>query len=137
MDRIALDLTRAAARFIRIAGQVEESRYSTIAWRVLGELEQDGPARISVLAVKQRVAQPTMTSLVQRLEGEGWVTRAADPQDGRATLVGVTPEGRAALERFRRLAAARITPRLAELTDFDRATLARAAELMDRLSDGS
>ncbi|UOR02153.1 MarR family transcriptional regulator [Leucobacter allii] len=134
-DALALDLTRVTGRFSRIAGRVAGGGYSLIAWRVLAELEHAGAARVSTLAHQQRVAQPSMTGLVQRLEGEGWASRAPDPEDGRATLVSVTAEGRAALDAYRAAAADRVRPHLDALSAFDRATLARAAELMDELGD--
>ncbi|QYM77058.1 MarR family winged helix-turn-helix transcriptional regulator [Leucobacter luti] len=133
-DRLALDLLLATARFSRTVGRVPGVHYSTVAWRVLSELSS-APARISTLAHGQRVAQPTMTALVQRLEGEGWVARAPDPEDGRAMLVSATDSGRAALADYRHAAAAAVDPHLAGLTDFDRATLARAAELLQQLSE--
>ncbi|GAB2552731.1 MarR family winged helix-turn-helix transcriptional regulator [Leucobacter ruminantium] len=135
IDVLALDLTRVTGRFSRIAGRMAGTGYSLIAWRVLAELEQSGSARVSELALQQRVAQPSMTGLVQRLEGEGWVERRPDPEDGRAALVSVTAAGTAALDEYRRVAADRVRPHLAELSEFDRATLARAAELMQRLSE--
>ncbi|MFT4232989.1 MAG: MarR family transcriptional regulator [Leucobacter sp.] len=135
IDALAQELTRTSGRFSRIAGRVPGVAHSLIAWRVLAELDHAGAARVSDLAHQQRVAQPSMTGLVQRLEGEGWVRRSADPADGRASLVSITPAGRAALEEYRRAAAARVGPHLAELSEFDRATLARAAELMNRLAD--
>jgi len=134
-DAIALELTRVTGRFSRIAGRVPGVGYSLIAWRVLAELEQGGSARVSELAQQQRVAQPSMTGLVQRLEGDGRVERHPDPEDGRASLVSITDEGRAALDDYRAAAAARVSPHLAALSDFDRATLARAAELMQQLSE--
>lgn len=133
-DRIALDLLMAAARFSRIVGRVPGVQYSTVAWRVLSRLSS-GPARISALAHLQRVAQPTMTALVQRLEGEQWVTRAADPEDGRATLVSITPAGDTALADYRRTAAAAVTPHLEALSAADRSALERATELMRELSE--
>ncbi|WP_224780015.1 MarR family winged helix-turn-helix transcriptional regulator [Leucobacter sp. Psy1] len=133
--RSAVDLIVAASRFTRRAGRVPGFTYSSTAWRVLAELEQRGPMRISDLVHLQRVTQPTMTSLVQRLEGEEWVVREPDPHDGRATLVRLTDCGITALGDYRRAAAARVAPLLAELTEFDRATLTRAAELLERMSD--
>ncbi|KTR83429.1 MarR family transcriptional regulator [Leucobacter chromiiresistens] len=118
-----------------MAGRVAGRGYSLIAWRVLLRLEQSGPARISTLAHEQRVAQPSMTGLVQRLEAEGWIARAPDPADGRATLVSVTAAGSAALIDYLGVAAARLRPHLEALSDFDRATLARAAELLHQLGD--
>jgi DNA-binding MarR family transcriptional regulator len=90
---------------------------------------------VSELAQQQRVAQPSMTGLVQRLEHEGWVDRRPDPDDGRASRVGITGAGRAALDEYRRIAADRVRPHLGELSAFDRATLARAVELMQQLSE--
>ncbi|WP_336659122.1 MarR family winged helix-turn-helix transcriptional regulator [Leucobacter sp. USHLN153] len=135
IDALALDLTRVTGRFSRVAGRVAGSGYSLIAWRVLAELEQHGAARVSALAHQQRVAQPSMTGLLQRLEGEGWVSRAPDPEDGRASLVSLTSSGQRALDDYRRAAADRVRPHLEPLSDFDRATLARAAELMQSLGD--
>lgn len=133
-DREALELLLATSRFTRTLGRVPGVHHSTVAWRVLGEVSRT-PTRVSALAQQQRVAQPTMTALVQRLEGEGWLTRGPDPEDGRATLVSVTDAGRAALAEYRATAAAAVDPHLAQLSDFDRATLLRAAELLQQLSD--
>ncbi|EYT54904.1 MarR family transcriptional regulator [Leucobacter sp. UCD-THU] len=135
LDALALELTRTSGRFARIAGRTAGVGYSLVAWRVLADLEQTGSARVSELAQQQRVAQPSMTGLVQRLEHEGWVDRSPDPDDGRASRVAITEAGRAALDEYRRIAADRVRPHLGELSDFDRATLARAVELMQQLSE--
>ena len=131
----AVELVRAAAHFTRTVGRVPGVVYSSVAWRVLSDLERTGPARVSELAQQQRVAQPTMTALVHRLEGEGWVARGPDPDDGRASLVSLTDAGGSALRDFRHAAAARIVPMLARLDEADRQILARASELMQQLSD--
>lgn len=135
VDVLALELTRVTGRFSKTIGRVPGNSYSPIAWRVLAELSEGRPTRVSELAQRQRVAQPSMTGLVQRLEAEAWVERSPDPADGRATLVGITEKGRAALDDYRRAAAARVRPYLDELSPFDRATLARSAELMQQLAD--
>jgi DNA-binding MarR family transcriptional regulator len=135
LERTAVDLVRTAARFSRTAGRVPGTVYSSVAWRVIAELELTGPARVSDLAQQQRVAQPSMTSLVHRLEGEGWVVREPDPSDGRAALVHVTPSGVEALTAYRRAAAERVVPLLAGLDASDRAILDRAIELLEQLSD--
>lgn len=135
IDEIALSLTRSAARFTRFAGRMPGVEFSSIAWRVLADLEQAGPARITALTQAQRVAQPSMTSLVNRLAGEGWVARSPDPEDGRATLVAITPDGLAALEHYRRTAADWVRPHLAALDADERELLAHAATLMARMGD--
>ncbi|MDA3643098.1 MarR family transcriptional regulator [Saccharopolyspora indica] len=40
-----------------------------------------------------------LTGRLKRLEDEGWITRSASPQDGRSTVVRLTPEGVADLDR--------------------------------------
>lgn len=132
---LALEVVRSAARLTRAASKIPGVTYSSIAWRVLADLERHGATRVTELAAAQRVAQPTMTTLVQRLEGEGWVGRAADPADGRATLVTITKAGVRALAAYREGAAKLIAPALAELDAADRAALARATELMHSIAD--
>lgn len=135
LDAIALDLIRSASRLTRISNRLPGITYSSIAWRVLSDLERTGPERVSVLAEQQRVAQPTMTTLVHRLEGESWVVREPDPADGRASLVAITEPGRRALTNYRESIAALITPHISELAEADQAALARAAVLMQLLAD--
>ncbi len=135
LERRAVELVRSSARFTRTVGRVPGVVYSSVAWRVLADLELQGPTRVSELAQQQRVAQPTMTSLVHRLEGEAWVERQPDPSDGRAALVALTEAGAVALQGFRRAAAERIVPLLAHLSAEDQAILDRASELMQQLSD--
>ena len=134
LTALAVELTRAASRFTRLAGRVPGMAYSAVVWRVLSDLES-ADARIGDLAQRERVAQPTMTSLLHRLEGEGWLTRRPDPSDGRATLIAITSRGRAALTDFRSAAAERVRPGLEQLPDADLATLARAAELLRDLAE--
>jgi len=135
LGRRAVELVRSSARFTRTVGRVPGVVYSSVAWRVLADLELQGPTRVSDLAQQQRVAQPTMTSLVHRIEAETWVERQPDPSDGRAALVALTPVGTVALESYRRAAAERIVPLLAQLSEEDQAILDRASVLMQRLSD--
>lgn len=135
LEHRAVELVRSSARFTRTVGRVPGVVYSSVAWRVLADLELQGPTRVSELAQQQRVAQPTMTSLVHRLEGEAWVERQPDPSDGRAALVALTEAGVVALQGFRRAAAERIVPLLAQLSAEDQAILDRASELMQQLSD--
>lgn len=135
LERRAVELVRSSARFTRTIGRVPGVVYSSVAWRVLADLELQGPTRVSELAQQQRVAQPTMTSLVHRLESESWVERQPDPSDGRAALVALTEAGAVALQGYRRAAAERIVPLLARLSESDQAILERASELMQQLSE--
>lgn len=124
-----------ATRFVRTAGHASGSKYSTVAWRALAALERDGAERVSAIAERHRVSQPSATSLINRLESEGWVHRTPDPVDGRASLVGITDAGREALAQQRAAVTARFQPLVEQLSDADRAVLARAATLLNDLGE--
>ncbi|WP_430868156.1 MarR family winged helix-turn-helix transcriptional regulator [Demequina aurantiaca] len=54
----------------------------------------DGTLRMSVLAGYSNSSLSRLSRAVARLEGRGWVTRTADPSDGRYTLAHLTDLGR-------------------------------------------
>jgi DNA-binding MarR family transcriptional regulator len=93
----------------------------------------DGPRRITDLAALERLAQPTMTQLVKRLEHDGLVARERQADDKRVVLVRLTASGRAALEQFRTSAGAALSAHLAEMPDDDVQALATATETLARL----
>jgi DNA-binding MarR family transcriptional regulator len=91
----------------------------------------DGPRRITELAELERLKQPTMTLLVQRLEQEGLVSRqrqAAD--DRRVVLVNLTEAGTVALEDYRAQARAVLGAYVAEMPDEQVEALAAATETL-------
>ncbi|MGD0911708.1 MAG: MarR family transcriptional regulator [Terracidiphilus sp.] len=70
---------------------------------VLLRLEQDGAATVSSLARAEGMRPQSMSTIVAPLQKAGFVSGAADPNDGRQTLMSLTPkcvkwiqEGRAA-----------------------------------------
>ena len=94
---------------------------------------REGPRRITELATEERVTQPAITLLVNRLEERGWVKRVPDPSDGRAVLVSLTPVGEDVFERLRAEYRALLHDEMAMLDDTEVATLAAAVEILDRL----
>ncbi len=93
-----------------------------------------GQRRLSELARAEGVTQPGMTQLVTRLEQAGWATRSADPADGRAVLVGITPAGGELLAHRRRARAGRLAGPLGQLTPAEQQTLLAALPLISRLA---
>ena len=91
------------------------------------------PRRITELAELERLAQPTLTQLVQRLERQGFVNRERQTDDGRVVLVSLTEAGAAALDDFRARASAALGAHLAELPDAEVESLAAATETLGRL----
>ena len=106
---------------------------SRTAVSVLARLRDHGPQRVTALADAESVAQPTMTTLVGRLERDGHVSRAADPADGRAALITLTGAGRDVLGRFGAQRAALLTGPLDALDADARAALAAALPALDQL----
>ena len=94
---------------------------------------RDGPRRITELATEERVTQPAITLLVNRLEERGWVKRVPDPSDGRAVLVSLTPVGEEVFEQLRAEYRALLHEEMATLDDSEVETLAAAVEILDRL----
>jgi DNA-binding MarR family transcriptional regulator len=73
----------------------------------------------------------TISRQVAQLVRLGFVERTADPEDGRATLLAATDEGRRVFEENRRIRNERIAEMLADWSVADRRNL---AELLDRFS---
>jgi len=92
-----------------------------------------GARRITELAAEERVTQPAVTLLVNRLAERGWVERIPDPSDGRAVLVSLTPAGGEAFERLRAEYRALLHEEMASLDDAEVETLASAVEILDKL----
>jgi len=93
----------------------------------------DGSRRITELATEERVTQPAITLLVNRLEERGWVKRVPDPSDGRAVLVSLTPVGEETFEQLRAEYRALLHEEMAMLDDDEVETLAAAVEILDKL----
>ena len=55
--------------------------------------EEDG-LRMGEIARRSRLTKQTITTLVRLCERDGLVERTPDPEDGRATIVSLTPHAR-------------------------------------------
>ena len=102
----------------------------------LSHLEREGPATVSTLARIEGVRPQSMGATVAALEAAGLVQGAPDPDDGRQTLLSLTP---ACLEIVRASRAAREDWLLqaihAHLAPDEQQELARAVRLLARLVD--
>jgi DNA-binding MarR family transcriptional regulator len=72
-----------------------------------------------------------MSRLIDALERDGLVRRSPDRADARGVLVSITAAGRAALRARHRAPA--LARDLAALSEDERAVVARAADLIERL----
>ena len=106
---------------------------SLAAARVLARIKDNGPCRISDLAVQERSSQPTITNHVKRLEAAGLVERATDPSDARAWLIELSPLGGRRLTEIRQQMGTNVEPLLAQLNARERRALRNGLEVMERL----
>lgn len=91
---------------------------------VLGHVGDAGPLRLSDLADRLCLDVSTVSRQVAALERAGWLDRAADPGDRRASLLALTDEGRAVLAERRRAAAALLREALPAWTEEELSDLA-------------
>ena len=125
--RLRLAVVRLARRLRQEAG-TDLGPSQTAA---LATIERHGPLAPSELAERERIKRPTATRILGHLEKAGLVTRVGDPEDGRASILSVSAEGRALLRRLRERKTAYLAQRLERLEPEDRRALERAAELLE------
>jgi DNA-binding MarR family transcriptional regulator len=81
---------------------IEEHGLTTQQWAVLGALSRPqaaGGMKLGDLARYLMVSRQNLAGVVGRLERDGRVESAADPQDGRSRLVRMTAPGRQVWQR--------------------------------------
>ena len=127
--RLRLAITRTSRRLRQEAGP----GLSPTLTAALATVDRHGPLTPSELAKRERVQRPTATRLVARLEELGLLQRAADPVDRRSSLLSVTAEGKALLKQMRERKTAFLAHRIEGLDAGERATLDRAAAILERL----
>jgi DNA-binding MarR family transcriptional regulator len=125
--RLRWAITRMARRLRQEAGvDLGPSQVAALA-----TVERHGPLSPSELAAVERIKRPTATRIVRHLEEAGLVERVKDPEDGRASILTATAEGRALLRRLRERKTAYLASRLDKVSAEDRRSLERAAELLE------
>lgn len=106
--------------------------------RLIHQLAEDGALTMGQLSERLKVTPRNITVLVDGLEGEGLVRRAAHPTDRRATLVEITDPGREAHRRVYATHADRAAALFDVLTGDEQSTLLALLEkLRSALVDAS
>jgi DNA-binding MarR family transcriptional regulator len=128
-SRLRMVVTRLARRL----RQQGESAASPTQLAALATIERDGPLTLGTLAAIERVRPPTITAAVGRLEEQGLVHRRIDARDRRVARVEITSHGRRLLAESRSRKTAYLEQQLAALSADERATLAQAATILERV----
>jgi DNA-binding MarR family transcriptional regulator len=126
------DLRMATFRLARrLRAQKADQALSDAQFAVLGVLYRSGGTRtLTELAEAERVSAPSMNRTVNCLEEADYIVRTTDEVDRRKTNIALTDAGRDVVKATVSKRDAWLTTRLRELSKEDRATLARAAELI-------
>jgi DNA-binding MarR family transcriptional regulator len=105
-----------------------------VALSALDAVDRRGPLRVTALVAQERITQPGMTSVIGRLADAGYVERHPDPADGRATLVTITPEGRAYIRGLHKQRADALAAHVRELSPDDQRALVAARAALEALA---
>jgi DNA-binding MarR family transcriptional regulator len=130
---LAARLRPAIARLARRMRQEAGGDLSPSMSAALTTIDCHGPLTPSELAARERVARPTVTRVLLRLEEAGLVARAADPIDRRSSLVSITPAGHSLLAELRVRKDVYLARRLDRLAPGELEVLDRAAGILERV----
>jgi DNA-binding MarR family transcriptional regulator len=121
------NLPRSFDRLAEVAGvRLERTAFPILRCVALGTVG------LSSLAAELDVDLSTMSRQVATIEASGLLARTADPDDGRAVVLALTPEGGEVLKRMRATRRALVGEQLVDWSDEEVADLAR---LLRRLAD--
>ena len=130
--RLRLSTTRLARRLRR---EVDTELSLTMS-SAIAAINVHGPLTLGELADHERVAPPTITKIVNKLEDKGLVERIIDPSDRRVCRVVTTGQGAAMIEESRQRKNAWLAARLYELDAAGRERLLGAIDILEELATG-
>jgi DNA-binding MarR family transcriptional regulator len=131
---LAARLRVSSTRLARLLRRQGDTGLSPSQLSALTSVEVHGPMTLGALAEHERVAPPSVTRVVGKLEELGLVTRLADASDRRVQRVSLTDAGAALLAEVRQRKDVWIAARLAQLDEDRRARLADALDALDALT---
>jgi DNA-binding MarR family transcriptional regulator len=130
--RLRLSATRLARQLRQEAGTgLTPSQLS-----VLASLDRRGALTLGELAECERVAPPSITKVVAKLEEAELIRREPDANDRRVVHVRLTAKGGRLLTSSRQRKNAWLAARLAELPAAERARVADALDVLEHLASG-
>ena len=118
----------------RLRSQRTDESISLTHLSAMATLKRCGSMTPSELAASERVRPPSMTRVIAALEEEELVSRRGHPTDGRQSIIELSAKGADLLAAENSARERWLDKRLAELTEDERAALARATEIIDRMA---
>ncbi len=133
--RLAVAIKRVHMR-LREAAWDGEVELPVAQVAVLKRLRNDGPSTASALAASEHVTHQAITQTLAGLKRAGLVRAAADPADGRKSVISVTPAGNRLFESARASRDAWLARAIGHVVSpRERADLQKAIELLERVAD--
>ena len=132
---LALEMRTLIGKLKRkLRDQTGDDDFTSSQAAVLLHLEKDGPATVSNLARAEAMRPQSMSAAISPLEAAGLVSGAPDPNDGRQTLLSLTPKCRELIQKRRAAKQDWLTKTLlAKLSAEEQKKLAEALEILARL----
>lgn len=134
-DALAEELRESIGRIVRatraLSDELPQAQSAT-----LGMLDRQGSMTIAELARARRVKHQGQSRTVAELEERGFVGRGASDGDRRVSVIRLTDAGRSVMLRERRVRAGSFASVIeSDLSEADRAVLARVPELFHRIAE--
>ena len=135
IEDMATGLHAGAIRLLRMLRREDQaSGISAPRLSALSVIVFAGPLSLAELAEAEQVRAPTMSRLVDALVRAGLATREPDPVNRRMVRIEATHEGVKLLEAGRQRRVRALTARLRRLAESEQRALARAVELLERVT---
>jgi len=133
-SEVAARLRLSATRLARRLRQQADAGLTPSQLSALAVIDVHGPLTLGSLADHERVAPPSITKLVNKLEAEGLIQRTTDLADRRITRVATSAQGASLLAESRRRKTAWLTSRIGQLDADAQQRLAAALDVLDALA---
>lgn len=102
LHALAEDLRVVAAKLRRrLREESNVGDFTPSQMQVLARLEREGPATVTSLARAQGMRPQSMSETLSALKAAGFVSGAPDPNDGRQTVLSITPAFRRKMKASR------------------------------------
>lgn len=134
---VAARLHLIVGRLMRTIRQHAAAGLTPSQVSALVTVDERGPLRISALATQESLGAPAATRVVASLEEAGLISRMADPEDKRASLITLTVLGCETLAALRKERTLGLGAQLDALSEGERRLLERALPVLEKISHES
>jgi DNA-binding MarR family transcriptional regulator len=128
IQQLTYDLVRYNAICDRVC--VEELGVTAAQGYILLALPETGSVTMNDLSVRMKLANSTMTRMVDQLIPKGMMTREADPEDRRIVRVRLTEQGQAVKIRLKKTMQDLFSQILKDIPEGEREQIIRSLETL-------